>query len=137
MSDTKPPRRVLHPDYPPDLDQEAPSGLHPATRDFVREVNKSGVWKVAVAVGSFALMCLLAGVGGARAIAQEAHDAGVQAAEGHETRLKALEQQVPQLRDEVFQGRLDTQALYKAVTDHKRQERLEHPPAPPSKDGGP
>lgn len=136
MADTQPPRRVVHPDYPPDLEREAPSGVHPATRDFVREVNKSGIWKVAVGVGSFALVCLLAGVGGARAIAQEAKDAGAEAAAAHESRLKALEQQVPQLRDEVYQGRLDTQALYKAVVEHKHQERLEHPPAPPSKDGG-
>lgn len=110
--------------------------MHTATRDFVREVNKSGVWKVSIGVGSFALALFLAGVTGARAVAQEAHDAGAAAAEAHESRIKALEQQVPQLRDEVYQGRLDTQALYKAVTEHKRQERLEHVPTPPSKDGG-
>lgn len=50
---------------------------------------------------------------------------------GHETRIVALEQQVPQLRAEVYEGRLDTQALYKTVLDGRRQERLEHPPAPP------
>lgn len=60
-------------------------------------------------------------------------DAGIK---GHESRIVALEQQVPQLREEVFQGRLDTQALYKAVMEGRRQERLEKPLAPPAKDGG-
>ncbi len=59
-------------------------------------------------------------------------DAGVKV---HESRIQALEQQVPQLREEVYQGRLDTQALYKAVMDGKRSERLEKPLPSPT-DGG-
>lgn len=131
--------RSPKPDIAPELDEEPKTGEHQATRDFVREVNSSGLFRVAWWIGGAAVVLFGAGVLGARAVAQEAHDAGVQAAAGHESRIKALEQQVPQLRDEVYQGRLDTQALYKAVMDGKRQERLEHAPPPPSPttpDGG-
>lgn len=121
-------------------DNTPQTGEYPATRDFVREVAHSGLFRVAWWVGGAAVVLFGAGVVATHAVAQEAHDAGVQAAAGHESRLTALEQQVPQLRQEVYQGRLDTQALYKAVIDGKRQERLEHPPPPPvvaPKDGGP
>lgn len=121
----------------PDLDNEPTTGLHPATRDFVREVTSSGLFRVAWWIGGAAVVLFLAGAWATRAVAQEARDAGIEAAKGQDSRITALEQQVPQLRLEVFQGRLDTQALYKAVIDGKRQERLEQPLAPPtSKDGG-
>jgi hypothetical protein len=126
------------PDVAPDLDGEPVSGVYPASRDFVREVTKTGLWRVGYAIAAFAAAVFIAGAFATRALAQTAHDAGVEAAKGHESRITALEQQVPQLRNEVYQGRLDTQALYKAVMDGKRQERLEQPPAPPPspKDAG-
>jgi len=125
-------------------DPDSPNtGVHPATREFVREVNKSGLWHVVYGVGGFAVACLVAGALVTRAVAQEAHDAGVKAAEDvkkeHEARIIALEQQVPQLRQEVFDSRLELRDIYKAVVDKKRSERLEHPPPEPktvSTDGG-
>lgn len=89
-----------------------------------------------------------------------AHDAGVEAAEqrtgvldaglkGIEARVTVVEQQIPELRQEVgrlresqYQSQLDARDLYKAVMEGKRSERLERPPpAPPpppvvKKDGG-
>lgn len=58
-------------------------------------------------------------------------DAGVKV---HESRITALEQQVPQLRQEVFETRSELRELYKAVVEKKRSERLETP-VPPI-DGG-
>jgi len=122
----------------PELDEEPKTGEFPATRDFVREVSHSGLFRVAWWIGGAAVVLFLAGAVATKAVAQEARDAGREAAKADESRITALEQQVPQLRQEVYQGRLDVQALYKAVIDGRRQERLEHPPAPPAaKDGGP
>lgn len=133
---------------PPGVDHthrpdDGPTGLHPATRDFVREVSKSGIWTVAVSVGGFALACLLAGVTTARALAQQAKDAGLEAAKAHETRLVAVEQQVPQLRQEVWelkqQSRFDMKALQDALLTRRPSQRLNQPVPPPTNlplDGG-
>lgn len=120
---------------------EPVTGLYPATRDFAREVARSGLTKVAVGIGGFALACLLAGVTVARAMAQEARDAGLEAAKAHESRLVALEQQVPQLRQEVFEGRKETRADLKALQDalltRTPSPRLSEPVPPPKLlDGG-
>jgi cytochrome c-type biogenesis protein CcmH/NrfG len=109
------------------------TGEHPATRGEMRRafrINEIFTFLVAsmTAVGAvFGAYKLL--LSEARAEA----DAGVAV---HESRIKALEQQVPQLREEVYQGRLDTQALYKALMERKRQDRLEKPPPKPTLDGG-
>lgn len=132
--DSRPPRASPKLNVAPDIENEPTTGVHPATRDFVREVNKSGLWTVVYGVGGFAVACLIAGAFVTRAMAQQAHDAGVEAAKGHESRIVALEQQVPQLRQEVFDSRLELRDLYKAVIDKKRSERLEQPP--PNLDGG-
>jgi hypothetical protein len=142
----RPPVASPRPDVPPELDDEpttnpgAPVDVgylkakleEVATRHDAK-IRNSGWLRTAVAT--------VTGTGVAIAVflvfvdnrVRAETDAGVAA---HESRIKALEQQVPQLRDEVYQGRLDTQALYKAVMDGKRQQRLEQPPAPPAKDGG-
>lgn len=77
--------------------------------------------------------------------AQAIVDAGMKT---QEQRLTAVEQQVPQLRQEVFESRMETRDLYKAVMERKRSARLERPPppidagipiivVPPVIDGGP
>lgn len=123
------------------LGPESPSGEHQATRDFAREVARSGLFKVAVGVGSFALACLLAGIMVAKAMAQEARDAGIEAAKAHELRIIAVEQQVPQLRQEVFDGRKENRADLKALQDalltRRPSPRLSEPVPPPKLlDGG-
>lgn len=141
-----PPPPAPSPRSPPEFAEE-PTGLYPATRDFAREVARSGLFKVAVGVGSFAVLCLVAGVTAARAMAQEAKDAGVEAAKGHEYRLTTLEAQRKTDRDEMnsrLQRLEDTQNADHALTLGTSQkldvllERMRVPnPAPTPKDGGP
>jgi hypothetical protein len=63
-------------------------------------------------------------------------DAGMK---GIEARMGAVEQQVPQLRAEVYEQRLENRDIYRAIMERKRSDRLEGPPpaAPPRIDGGP
>lgn len=120
-----------------DVDPDAPiTGLHPASRDFVREVNHSGLFRVAWWIGGAAVLLFGTGVLATRAVAQEARDAGREAASGHETRIGALEQQVPQLRTELHDARGELRELYHAVTEGKRSPALEKPLPPLPKDGG-
>jgi predicted nucleic acid-binding Zn-ribbon protein len=91
----------------------------------------------AVGVVAIAFAAYFAVIHEAKAQAKEQTDAGVIPLQN---RVSTVEQQVSQLRDEVYEGRKDTQALYKAVVDRKRQDRLEKPippPEPPKQDGGP
>lgn len=140
MSERPKPQGVEQP-WRPDAPREPDTGLHPATRDFVREVRNAGVWRVVYIVGGFALACVLAGVMGAKAVAQTAKDAGTEAAKGQETRIVALEQQVPQLRQEVFESRKENRADLKALQDalltRVPSTRLSEPVPPPKMlDGG-
>jgi hypothetical protein len=59
--------------------------------------------------------------------------------EGLKVRVVTLEQQVPQLRAEVYEQRLENRDIYRAIMERKRSQRFEGPPpAPPSRfDGGP
>ncbi len=129
MSSLQPP----HPGpQPPAPDENEPiTGVHPATRDFVREVNKSGLFKVSWALIAWVGLVGVGSVTGWRAVAGEAHDAGAAAVLPFETRLKAVEQVIPQLRDEVYEGRKDTRELQNVVLTRKRSERLDEPLAPP------
>jgi hypothetical protein len=63
-------------------------------------------------------------------------DAGL---DGLKARVVTIEQQVPQLRTEVYEQRLETRDLYRAIMERKRSDRLEGPPppAPARIDGGP
>lgn len=138
MADKPVTARRTDPHADVDADSAEPTtGVHPASRDFVREVNQSGLFRVAWWIGGAVVVVFGAGVLGARAVAQEAHDAGVEAAKAHESRITAVEQQVPELRQEVFASRVELRELYKAVVDHKRSEDLERPPPElTKKDGG-
>jgi hypothetical protein len=118
------------PDFPPDLPAETPSGLH---RIRVSELNWQGA-KLTIA------MCVVAvgtAFGAYKFIISEARaqtDAGMK---GLESRVVAVEQQVPQLREELHEARQDTHDLYRAIMEGKRSERLERPLPPLPKDGGP
>lgn len=113
----------------PDLPVETPSGLH---RIRVSELNWQGA-KLTIA------MCVVSvgtAFGAYRFIVGEARaqtDAGMKE---HEARLTAVEQQVPQLREELHEARQDSHDLYRAVMEGKRSERLEKPLPPLPKDGG-
>ena len=125
-----PPRPSPTPNFPPDLEAETPSGLH---RIRVQELNWQGA-KLTIA------MCVVAvgtAFGAYKFIVNEARaqtDAGVA---NMESRVRAVEQQVPQLREDVHEARGELRDLYKAVMEGKRSEKLERPLPPLPKDGGP
>jgi hypothetical protein len=141
-----PPRASPRPLALGNADDMGDTGEFEATRDFVREVNRSGLFKVAVGVGGFAIVCFLAGAGIARAFAQSAEDAGVRAFNAHESRLATLEQQRQSDRTEV-NNRLE-RVEKNQNADHeltlgvsqkvdKLLERFQVPnPAPTPRDGG-
>jgi len=134
------PRSSPVPDYPPDLAEEPITGVYPATRDFAREVARSGVFKVAIGVGGFALSCFLAGITVTKAMAQSARDAGVEAAA-----LVKREADTTQAELERFQreaaGRFERLEGGQNRSEQKLDAlltRLQVPnPAPMPKDGGP
>jgi hypothetical protein len=123
------------PDIRPELDDEPKTDPRMLAAIEKHAPAHSKARDIAVAIAAVGTSVIVALIFVDNRVAAQT-DAGVKVMQ---SRVTALEQQVPQLRQEVFQGRLDTQALYKAVMDGKRQERLEQPPAPPAlaKDGGP
>jgi hypothetical protein len=136
------PRPSPRPDVRPELEQDPVTGVLPATRDFVREVNATGLWKT-----SWALICTAAAlVGGTlwayRAAAQEARDAGVAAAADVKRQADATQHELERFQLEVT-GRMkrveDGQGRTEQKVD-KLLERFQVPnpaPAPAPRDGGP
>lgn len=122
-----PPHSTPAPDYPPELPKETPSGVYRMKRERKRtDLKLVGV--VVVALGTV--------FGAYRAVLGDARaqtDAGVKTLE---LRVGAVEQQVPQLRGEVQEARVELRELYKAVMTKKRSDKLESPPPPLGRDGG-
>jgi hypothetical protein len=123
-------------------DAEPTTGVYPATRDFVREVNRSGLWKVAVGVGSFALACFVTGVTVTKAMAQQAKDAGVEAAAAVQRQATDTDARLNRMSSE-FTEHVQTEAERSARMEKKINAILDRldvkdpaptPPAP--KDGG-
>lgn len=91
--------------------------------------NKINVQSIIVAIGAVAVaVCTSLLFIDNRVHAQT--DAGIAV---HESRIVALEQQVPQLRTEVYEGRQDTRALQEVIMTNQRSDRLSRPLAPPPK----
>jgi len=123
-----------------EVDPDSPmTGVHPASRDFVRAMNKNGVWKVVYIVGGFAVGCVLFGVAGSRAVAQEAHDAGTAAAAAVKQQADATQRELERFQKEVA-GRLDRQDASQTRMEKKLDALVDNAgirnPAPAPKDGG-
>lgn len=129
---TPPIGKSPRPDIAPELEGEEPTNPRIIAAITKHAPHPSKLRDLVVAVASVAGAVVVVLIFFDNRVAAQT-DAGIKA---QESRIKALEQQVPQLREEVYQGRLDTQALYKAVMDGKRQDRLERPLPPPPTDGG-
>lgn len=156
MADDTPPNRPVpkwtrRPKYSEAdvVDPDSPiTGVHPATRDFVRaaasEISKNGLFRVAVGVGTFALVCFVSGVTVSSAMAQKAKDAGVEAA-------AAVKQQADETAEDLKAFKLEVRgALQQGRDSDIRQEsklnavldkfRIPDPAPTPSpvvvKDGG-
>lgn len=131
MSPPLPVEGLKPPQNPPDRTQtgEMRAIVEPLLKEHD---NKLTFRSVLVAVGSVIVATVTALVFIDNRV-QAGTDAGVKV---HESRIIALEQQVPQLRQEVFDARSELRELYKAVVDKKRSAVLEQP-VPQARDGGP
>ncbi len=130
-----PPRPAPSP-QPPTNDGDGPTGVHNATRDFVREVNRSGLFKVSWAMVAWVGFIAIGAITGWKAMAADSRDAGTAMIAPIDKRLSVVEQQIPQLREEVFEARKDMRELQNVILTRKRSERLDEPVPPPSRDGG-
>jgi hypothetical protein len=118
---------------------EPTTGVFPATRDFVREVTKSGLWKVAAGVGAFALGCFIAGITVTKAMAQDARDAGVKAAAEVQRQADQQGEELKRLQAD-FTAHIQVEAENRVRMEKKVNALLDHfdvkDPAPTPKDGG-
>lgn len=136
MSLPPPPRLSPAPKGAEEVDPFGDDPKHPGTITGVHRVVKHDInWLKAINVG-FAAAVLSGGFAAWRAMAADARDAGTAMIAPVEKRLQVVEQQVPQLREEVFEARKDMRELQNVIITHKRSERLDEPVTPPSKDGG-
>lgn len=122
------------------VDPDSPvTGVHPATRDFARAVSRSGLWTVAVGVGSFALACFLAGITVNKSMAQSARDAGVGAAAEVKKQADATDDRLTRLQTD-FTEHVEVESAARVRMEKKLNALLEHEgvkdPAPTPKDGG-
>lgn len=117
----------------------AVTGLHPASRDFVRALNKKGLigtaWALLVTVSSLVGATLWA----YRAAAQEARDAGSSAAAEVKRQADATQRELERFQAEVNArlGRVEESGGRQEQKLDKMLERFQIPnPAPAPKDGG-
>jgi hypothetical protein len=146
---TKPPtlKASPRPDAPEfsehELDNADPdsviTGVHPATRDFVREVSKSGLFKTAWALLATAAALVAGTLWAYRAAAQEARDAGTSAATDVKRQADATQRELERFQVEVS-NRLTGVEQAGNRTEQKVDRllyRFDIPnPAPAPKDGG-
>jgi hypothetical protein len=124
----------------PDAELEEPTGEHQASRDFVREVARTGLWKTSWALIITAGAIVTGTLWAYRAAAAEAHDAGVAAAVDVKRQADATQRELErfeaEMRDQMTQVRA-SQGRTEQKFD-KLLERMQIPnPAPAPKDGGP
>jgi hypothetical protein len=139
MDDITPPRPSPRPRIADDIDGEPVTGEHEATRDFVREVARTGLWKTSWAligtVGSLVAGTLWA----YRAAAAEAHDAGVKAAAEVKLQADATQRELERFQKETA-GRMDRFEGAQGRSEKKLDKMLERfqipNPAPAPRDGG-
>lgn len=122
-----------------DTDESLVTGVHPATRDFVREVNKSGLWKTSWALIVTASALVTGTLWAYRAAAAEARDAGTAAAVEVKRQADATQRELERFQTEV-NGRLTRVEESGNRTERKLDKLLDRfdvrNPAPTPKDGG-
>ena len=125
-----------------DNSAEPVTGVLPATRDFVREVNRTGLWKTSWALIITAGAIVTGTLWAYRAAAAEARDAGTKAAE--DVKRQADEQGEALKRLQIdFTAHVQVEADHRVRVEKKLNALLDHegvkdpaPTPPPPKDGG-
>jgi hypothetical protein len=134
------PRPSPRPPTLPELPSEEHTGEHEATRDFVREVARTGLWKTSWALIITAAAIVSGTLWAYRAAAAEARDAGVAAAVDVKRQADATQRELERFEGEVrdtLKSTRESQGRTEQKFD-KLLERMQIPnPAPAPKDGGP
>lgn len=123
-----------------DADDQVTTGVYPASRDFVREVNRVGLWKTSWALFVTAVAIITGTLWAYRAAAAEARDAGVEAAAEVKRQADATQRELERFQRETS-ARLDRLEGGQNRSEQKIDKLLERfqvpNPAPAPKDGGP
>ncbi len=115
-----------------DVDSDSPNtGVHPASRAMVRQVNRDNLRKTAWGLLSWAGALAGGGFVYSHSVSADARDAGERAVAPVEKRVNVLEQQQAQMREEIYEGRKDVRELQNVIITRKRSERLDEPLAQP------
>jgi hypothetical protein len=136
----KPSTKRLDTERGADLGDDEPiTGVYPASRDFVREVNRVGLWKTSWALFVTAVGIIAGTLWAYRAAAAEARDAGIEAASDVKRQADATQRELERFESEVHDSLKSTRES-QGRTEQKFDrllERMQIPnPAPAPKDGG-
>lgn len=127
----------------PEFENADPSspvtGVHPATRDFVREVNRTGLWKTSWALIITAAALVTGAIWTYREARAQARDAGVEAANSVQRQANEQGEQLKRLQAD-FTAHVEVEAQHRVRVEKKLNAMLDHfdvkDPAPTPKDAG-
>ncbi len=121
-----------------DVDSDSPNtGVHPASRAMVRQVNRDNLRKTAWGLLSWAGALAGGGYLYSHQVSADSRDAGEKAVVPVEKRVTALEQQQNRNAQEIYEARKDVRELQNVIVTHRRSERLDEPLPPPPDAGTP